>query len=507
MQFSKIRFHNVSEKAQNRVVFSRHAGQGVQRVGMAAPWVEAFPQTCRPFLDELDTHMGFSLSKLIAEGPNSTLIATPNAQPAIMGTSVMILRVLEQEYGFKTSEKVDVCLGHSLGEFAALVAAQHLQYADAVKLLRKRAEQMARCSVEASKESDGAEYGMVALVCEPNRLGSLMDAINEFLGYAASEGGEYDLTSNTAPIDQVLVGNVNSKNQIVLSGNIGKINALLVQLRQFGGHDPRHVRLATDSPFHSPIMAPAARFMEEALQRMDVTFPGAFPVISNVSARPFGSAASLRALLSRQCVETVRWWDSIRYLDQEQGVRRWIGLGPGKVGRNLVGKEVDLPVANENTSDKPGQKRTSWKEVRIPHRTSRLYAPQQFITLDPTTDYTPPIHTFDYRSSCFLRQDLQQHWLCEVRTSFQPLPLRTNQYLDSKTLICTPSSPCWSISIHILLILQITSHIYRSHTVTECARTATQRHRQAAARSAITKSREERRGNAICPVRSINLPI
>ena len=313
---------------------------------MATPWMEAFPQTCGTFLEEMDSLLGFSLSKMITEGPHATLTATPNAQPAIMGTSLMILRILERDYSFKTSERIDVCLGHSLGEFAALVAGGCLRYEDGLRMLRRRAEEMARCSAEASKASEGAEYGMVALVCEPDRLSSLMDAINEFLGYAASEGGKNDSASHAPPIDQVLVANVNSKNQIVLSGNIDKILSLLVQLRQFGGHDPRHVRLATDSPFHSPIMAPAAKVMRDILEKTDVTFPGRFPVVSNVSARPFINAANLRELLSRQAVETVRWWDSIRYLDQEQGVRRWVGIGPGRVGRNLVGKEVGMRGAD-----------------------------------------------------------------------------------------------------------------------------------------------------------------
>lgn len=73
-----------------------------------------------------------------------------------------------------------------------------------------------------------------------------------------------------------------------------------------------------------------------------ITFPGSVQCLSNVTARPFESAAEVRELLARQCLETVRWWDSIKYLDQEQKVRRWIGIGPGKVGRNLVGKEVGM---------------------------------------------------------------------------------------------------------------------------------------------------------------------
>ena len=309
---------------------------------MATAWLESFPRTCGPFLEEMDAILCDSLSKTIAEGPNSKLTATPNAQPAIFATSIMILRVLEQEFAFQTGDKVDIGLGHSLGEFAALVAAGYLHYEDALRMVRRRSEEMAGCSRQASAE-DGGEYGMIALVCEPDRLSSLIEAIHEFLGPGATEGGRDDSSYHPPAIEQVLIANMNSKNQIVLSGNIEKMQALLVQLRQFGGHDPRAVRLATDSPFHSPIMAPAQRLMREMMDATPVDFDGAlFPCVSNVSARPFGNASQLRELLSRQCVDTVRWWDSIRWLDQEEGVRRWIGLGPGKVGRNLVGKEVGM---------------------------------------------------------------------------------------------------------------------------------------------------------------------
>jgi [acyl-carrier-protein] S-malonyltransferase len=80
--------------------------------------------------------------------------------------------------------------------------------------------------------------------------------------------------------------------------------------------------------------------MRRVLQDGNVTFPGKMPCISNVSGLPFQSKDDLKDLLARQAVETVRWWDSIKYLDHEAGTKRWLGLGPGKVGRNLVGKEV-----------------------------------------------------------------------------------------------------------------------------------------------------------------------
>lgn len=167
---------------------------------------------------------------------------------------------------------------------------------------------MARCSRDATN-TEGGEYGMVALVCEPDRLPSLIETIHDFLGHGVGEGGRDDSASHTPPIEQVVIANINSKNQIVLSGSIEKIQALLVNLRQFGGHDPRAVRLATDSPFHSPIMAPAEKMMRDLLDETEIGFEQAlFPCVSNVSARPFGSVQQLKVLLSRQSVDTVRWF-------------------------------------------------------------------------------------------------------------------------------------------------------------------------------------------------------
>ncbi|EMC97108.1 hypothetical protein BAUCODRAFT_438777 [Baudoinia panamericana UAMH 10762] len=324
-------------------------GQGVQRVGMTADWLEAYPRTVKPVLEEMDETLKVPLSKIIAEGPNSKLTATENAQPAIMMTSIIILRVLEKEFGFKTADRIDLTLGHSLGEFAALVAAGYLREPDALRLVRKRAEVMARCSRELNEE-----VGMVALVCEANHLPSMIDAIHDFLGHA-SEGSKMDSNadSDLPSVQQVLIANVNSKNQIVLSGSIKRINELLTHLRQFAGHDPRAVRLKSDSPFHSPLMKPAAEVMKKLLDQPSqaakgedtVIWPGIMPCVSNVSARPFADKKQLKDYLARQCVETVLWHDSIIYLHKEEKVRRWVGIGPGKVGRNLVGKEVGMKGA------------------------------------------------------------------------------------------------------------------------------------------------------------------
>ena len=316
---------------------------------MTTDWLEAFPKTVKPFLEQIDETLKVPLAKIIADGPNSKLNATENSQPAIMATSIMILRVLEQEFGFKTADRIDVTLGHSLGEFAALVAGGYLREADALRLARKRGEVMARCSREVDEE-----VGMVALVCEAGHLAPMVDAIDDFLG-SGSEGSKTDSHSDTdlPPVQQVLIANVNAKNQIVLSGSIRRINELLTHLRQFAGHDPRAVRLKSDSPFHSPLMMPAAELMKKLLSQPSpstrdqdvVMWPGVMPCISNISARPFANKQQLKDLLARQCVETVQWHDSIIYLHKEEKVRRWVGIGPGKVGRNLVGKEVGMKGA------------------------------------------------------------------------------------------------------------------------------------------------------------------
>lgn len=312
---------------------------------MTTDWLEAFPRTCKPILEEIDETLKLSLTRIIADGPNSALTATENAQPAIMATSIMILKVLEQDFGFDTAGRVDITLGHSLGEFAALVTAGYLREADALKMVRRRAEVMASCSKEMREE-----VGMVALVCEADRLADMIAAIHKFLGQSKTEG--HSETGSSA-LKQVAIANVNSKNQIVLSGSIARITELLAHVRHFSGHDPRAVRLKSDSPFHSSLMQPAKEVMQKILNSPSLTapgedtvmWPGRMPCISNVSARPFQSREALKDLLARSTTETVLWHDSIVHLHRDVGVKRWIGIGPGKVGRNLVGKEVGMKGA------------------------------------------------------------------------------------------------------------------------------------------------------------------
>ena len=421
----------------------------MQRVGMLAPWLAAFPRTVQPLIEYSDHILrlssSHSLSRIIAEGPNATLSAVENAQPAILITSIAILRVLEEEFGFRVRDggggddatdasnesidnhnfadaqakgRVDFALGHSLGEFSALVAAGYISFGDAVLLVRRRAEMMAQCSREA--RAAAGDVGMVALVCDSEeRLAALLDSIALFLD-PSSASSTSSLSSSPSPsssssaaednnditkVPHVSIANINSKTQLVLSGSISRIATLLAHLRQFGGHDPRHVHMNTDCPFHSPFMAPAAAGMRRMLEEpsqitgRNIILAGEdhdrsrtlnatpstmssplkdsknsalsttaaadnssarntfIPCISNITARPFPlhSRTQIRDLLARSCADTVAWWASVQYLDRDEGVRRWVGIGPGKVGRNLVGKEVGIRAAEENERGTDGR--------------------------------------------------------------------------------------------------------------------------------------------------------
>lgn len=184
---------------------------------------------------------------------------------------------------------------------------------------------MAKCSASTQQE-----MGMIALVCEPDQRDATLQAITRHLS------SEPDLRCNIA--------NINSKTQFVLSGEIAHINTVLRHIRHFDSHDPRAVRLKADSPFHSPLMQPAVELMRTLLSAPNaVTFTSStLPCISNITAKPFSSAAELIDLVARSAAEPVLWHQSIVHLHKDHKVKRWIGIGPGKVGRNLVGKEVGM---------------------------------------------------------------------------------------------------------------------------------------------------------------------
>lgn len=302
-----------------------------------------FPRTVNPILEAVDAtiasldksplkNMNRTLTEIIQEGPSRLLTETENAQPAIVTTSICILKVLQQDFGYDVSSKVDFHLGHSLGEFAALVSSGALSFQDTIKIVRSRGEIMASAS---RNMGDEAELGMVALITPAKRLPELITKIEELI-HRGDPDEVFGCESRC-----VHIANINSSTQIVLSGHIQGIQHLLSHLRKWSGQDPRAIRLNVSAPFHSMIMAPSIRVVADMLASSELHFPELCKVLSNVTARPYRSSDEIRQVLPKQVVETVRWYDSIRYLDQQENVRRWINIGPGvKVGRNLIGKEV-----------------------------------------------------------------------------------------------------------------------------------------------------------------------
>ncbi|KAI5845041.1 acyl transferase/acyl hydrolase/lysophospholipase [Morchella snyderi] len=296
-------------------------GQGTQKPGMLAPLIKTFPRTLNPLLDVLEATCP-GLRKIIAGGPCVELTHTANAQPAILITSIAILRVLEKEFGLKTAN-FDYLLGHSLGEFSALVAADVISLEDALTLVRRRGEEMAACA-----DATPGELGMWAIMVEPDLMDGLMRKFHDFIH------------SEVLPDDEFLgVANINSSTQIVLSGHVRAAQAFLCHMRKFKGSDPRAIRLNVSAPFHSHIMYPAVKVVKNLLDEMEIR-PGFEKVVANATGRPYEGVEPMKRHLAAQAVETVQWKDSIGYLERVQGVERWVGIGPGKVGKNLVGREV-----------------------------------------------------------------------------------------------------------------------------------------------------------------------
>jgi [acyl-carrier-protein] S-malonyltransferase len=276
-------------------------GQGSQHVGMGKALSEAFPEARRTF-EEADEALGFSLSTLCWEGPEDELTRTKNAQPALLTHSVAVWRLLSGR-----RLPVRIAAGHSLGEFSAYVAAGTLEFADAVRAVRRRGELMFA--------SGEARPGSMAAV-----LG-LDDAAVEEACRAASRPGSV-----------VVPANFNAPGQIVVSGDRDAVARAGDRLKEAGAK--RVLPLNVSGAFHSPLMEVAEAGLREHLEGIVFRSP-AFPVVSNAAARPVSEADEARRLIVAQLTSPVRWVASVRAMI-DTGVRRYLELGPGNVLTGLL---------------------------------------------------------------------------------------------------------------------------------------------------------------------------
>ena len=280
-------------------------GQGSQAVGMGKAMAEAFA-CARAVFQEVDDALGEPLSRLIFEGPQESLTLTENAQPAIMATSIAILKVMEQEAGLTLARDAAYVAGHSLGEYTALCASGALSLAETARLLKIRGTAM-QAAVPAGRGAMAALLG---------------------LDYAQAA----EVAAEAAQGDVCSVANDNAAGQVVVSGAKQAVERALEIAKTKGAK--RAVLLAVSAPFHCPLMAPAAGIMEEALSAATLTAP-CVPLIANITAEPVTSPEAIRRLLVDQVTGMVRWRESVHTM-KSLGVTHVMEIGAGKVLAGLT---------------------------------------------------------------------------------------------------------------------------------------------------------------------------
>jgi [acyl-carrier-protein] S-malonyltransferase len=275
-------------------------GQGSQYPGMGKTLADQF-SPARAVFEEADRALGFSLSTLCFEGPAETLQLTENTQPALLAVSVAAFRVLSEQ-----GLKPDFVAGHSLGEYSALVAAGSLNFADALRLVRKRGQYMQA----AVPPGVGA---MAALLKLP-------------------EGRLDSILAEAAQGEVVSAANLNSPDQIVIAGHATAVGRAIELAKTAGAK--RAILLPVSAPFHCSLMQPAQERLAVDLRAIEF-HDLAMPLVNNWRARLIHTGAEAREGVYQQVPNPVRWSESIHTL-VSLGVTRFIEVGAGGVLTGLL---------------------------------------------------------------------------------------------------------------------------------------------------------------------------
>jgi len=290
-------------------------GQGSQAVGMGSDLAATFA-AAREVFQEVDEALKQNLSKLMREGPESELVLTENAQPALMAVSLAVVRVLEKDGGKPLVGLASHVAGHSLGEYSALAAAGSLGLADAAHLLKLRGQAMQK----AVPVGIGAMAALLGIELEPAQ-----EACRE-----AAQG------------QVVAVANDNGGGQIVVSGHKQAVERAIEAAKARGCK--RGMMLPVSAPFHCPLMQPAADAMRDALGKVELATPRV-PLIANVLAAEVTEPGAIKQRLVEQVTGLVRWRESVQYM-KAQGVQSLIECGSGKVLSGLV-KRIDKDMSGQ----------------------------------------------------------------------------------------------------------------------------------------------------------------
>ncbi|HLX41524.1 MAG TPA: ACP S-malonyltransferase [Ktedonobacteraceae bacterium] len=316
-------------------------GQGSQAVGMGADAFAASP-AAKSIFETVDSALGFSLSELCFQGPEETLRETINAQPAIVTVSLALLAALQESlsptHTFTTWSSPLVpsyTAGHSVGEYAALVAAGTLDLKDAAQLVRERGRLM-------HHEGTVCPGGMAAVI------GMDADALEAVCLEATAEASARETggAGATHPgMGKVIVANFNAPGQIVISGELRALQIAMERAKARGAK--RVIPLAVSGAFHSPVMQPAASTLAEAI-RGTALRNASIPIISNISAMPLTTAEVISEELAQQIASSVQWTRTIEYL-VNAGVTTFIEIGPGQALTGMV-KRIAKGITTLNIS-------------------------------------------------------------------------------------------------------------------------------------------------------------
>ena len=285
-------------------------GQGSQSVGMATNLYNRYSYV-KELFKIADETLGFSLSKLILEGPKEQLDQTENTQPAIFLASISIFEMTRRESDIDLTN-AKYFAGHSLGEYSALAASGSINFEQTIKLLKARGKAMQSAIPK-------GEGGMLAV------LGTEIKIIS-------------DLLNENQKKYQCFIANDNSTGQIVLSGMNKDLDALTEDLKK---NTIKNIRLPVSAPFHSKLMSSATEIMKQEINQSNFIHPKN-TIISNVTSLETTEPNQIKELLIKQIENPVRWRESVIYMINK-GVTKFVEIGPGKVLSGLV-KRIDRSV-------------------------------------------------------------------------------------------------------------------------------------------------------------------
>ncbi len=286
-------------------------GQGAQFVGMGKDLYDASADA-RALFQKANNILGFDIVKLMFEGTEDDLKQTKVTQPAIFLHSVILSRVLGEDF------KPDMVAGHSLGEFSALVANQTLSFEDGLKLVSKRAMAMQKaCEKEPSTMAAilGLDDKVVEDVCK------------------SIEG------------EVVIPANYNSPGQLVISGSMKGIELACAKMKEAGAR--RALPLKVGGAFHSPLMEPARVELAAAIHGTKFN-KGICPVYQNVTAQPVSDPEIIKTNLVAQLTSPVKWTQIMKNMIAD-GAKEFVEVGPGTVLQGLV-KKVDRSIVTSSAA-------------------------------------------------------------------------------------------------------------------------------------------------------------